>query len=61
MTQVDLDPADAQAMIDAWVAGGDKGFMTWARDHWDQEYVAGWDFSSIDQLEVQEPYGGSWR
>lgn len=60
-TQLDLDPADAQAMIDAWVQGGDKGFMTWAKNHWDAEYVPDWDFSTVDQLDVQGPFGGVWR
>ena len=27
---------------DAWEAGGDKGFMSWATGYWGQEYVDDW-------------------
>lgn len=52
-TQLDLDPADAQAMVDAYERGGDKGFMSWATAHWGQEYVDDWRFESLDEIGVE--------
>ncbi len=68
-TQILLDPADAQAMFDAWEQGGDKGFMTWATTHWGGdpntgrlgEYVDGWQFGDVDDVTIETPYGGGWR
>ncbi len=61
VTQLDLDPADAQAMVDAWVNGGDKGFMDWANNYWGQEYVDDWRFGDVDEITVESPHGGTWR
>lgn len=60
-TQLDLDPADAEAMMDAWEAGGDKGFMDWATQHWGNEYLDDWQFGGVDSIDVERPYGGRWR
>lgn len=60
-TQLDLDPADAQAMLDAWTNGGDKGFMDWATTHWDREYLDDWRFGDVDTIEIERPFGGAWR
>lgn len=60
-TQLDLDPADAQAMLDAWENGGDKGFMGWATDQWGREYLDDWRFGDIDTIDIERPYGGTWR
>jgi transposase-like protein len=66
-TQMVLDPADAEAMMDAWEAGGEKGFMTWATAHWDAQYVAGWQFGDpargggdITDFTIEHPHGGDW-
>lgn len=60
-TQLDLDPADAQAMLDAWEQGGEKGFMTWATNHWGQDYLDDWRFGDVDDVTVESPYRGGWR
>lgn len=60
-TQLDLDPADAEAMMNAWENGGEKGFRSWAASHWDQEYVDDWRFGDLDDVSMQAPYGGGWR
>lgn len=60
-TQLDLDPSDAEAMLDAWEAGGEKGFMDWATNHWGQEYLDDWRFDGIDNLDIERPYGGRWQ
>lgn len=58
---LDLDPADAEAMIDAWENGGEKGFMTWMGAHFDNDYVADWKMDTPEAIGVEEPYGGAWR
>lgn len=60
-TMLELDPSAAQAMLDAWQAGGDKGFMTWATQFWGDEYVPDWTFGDISSIEIERPYGGAWR
>lgn len=60
-TQLELDPASAEAMLDAWERGGDRGFMTWATGHWDQEYVPDWEFGSVSEVDLEHPSGGEWR
>lgn len=60
-TQVELDPADAEAMLNAWENGGEKGFMAWATDTWGNEYLPDWKFDAVDGIDVERPYGGGWR
>lgn len=60
-TQLDLDPADAEAMLTAWENGGEKGFMSWATSHWGSEYLDDWKFGGVDDLDLERPYGGGWR
>lgn len=60
-TQLELDPADVEAMVNAWEQGGDKGFMTWLGGHYDEEYVPGWSFGGIDDIEIARPAGGRWQ
>ncbi|HQZ85740.1 MAG TPA: hypothetical protein PLB21_08975 [Actinomycetota bacterium] len=60
-TLLELDPSDAEAMMNAWENGGEKGFMTWATGHWGNEYLDDWKFESVDDLDVERPYGGQWR
>lgn len=60
-TMLDLDPADAEAMLNAYEQGGDKGFLAWATGHWGQEYLDGWGFETVEDVTVQAPYGGGWR
>lgn len=66
-TMVELDPVTAQAMLDAWVAGGDKGYMAWATGFWggteaeDANYLPDWAFGELSSIELQQPYGGRWH
>lgn len=60
-TQLELDPADAEAMMDAWESGGEKGFMDWATGHWGNEYLDDWKFDAVDGIDIERPYGGGWR
>lgn len=60
-TQLELDPADAEAMMEAWENGGEKGFMTWATGHWGNEYLDDWKFDAVDGIDIERPYGGEWR
>lgn len=60
VTQLDLDPADAEAMMNAWENGGEKGFMSWATGHWDGDYLEGWTFTDVDDISVGRPSGGNW-
>lgn len=60
-TQLDLDPADAEAMMNAWENGGDKGFMSWATTQWGQDYLDDWKFGDVEAIELERPYGGQWR
>ena len=61
VTQVVLDPADAEAMMNAWETGGEKGFMSWASTVWDTEYLNDWKFDSVDGVTIERPHGGAWR
>ena len=60
-TMLELDPGDAEAMMNAWENGGEKGFMSWATTHWDQDYLADWKFGEVDGIDVERPDGGRWR
>lgn len=60
-TQLELDPADAEAMLNAWEDGGEKGFMAWATGHWGNEYLDDWKFDDVDGIDIERPYGGGWR
>ena len=61
MRELELDPADAEAMMDAWENGGEKGFMDWATGHWGNEYLDDWKFDAVDGIDIERPYGGGWR
>jgi transposase-like protein len=60
-TQVDLDPDMAAAMLASWEQGGEKGFMAWAAGHWGDHYVSDWRFGDVDDVSIQNPFGGGWR
>lgn len=61
LTQLDLDQQDALAMLDAYERGGDKGFMSWATQHWGQEYLDDWAFQSVDEVRVEGVNRGAWQ
>ncbi len=62
-TNQDLDPEEAQAMIDAWEQGGEKGFLAWASNRWDSGYLEGWGFDSSEgiSIDIQQPPAGLGR
>lgn len=60
-TELDLSPEQAQAMLDAWEAGGEKGFMDWAGRQWDADYLPDWKFEQLDSIDVRYQHGGGWR
>jgi transposase-like protein len=55
LTQLDLDPADAEAMLAAYEQGGDRGFLDWATATWDQQYLDDWGFQTIEEIDIQPP------
>lgn len=61
-TAVDLTPEEAQAMVDAYEQGGQKGFLGWATNHWDTEYLDGWGFDPEEPVFVDiRPFPGNRR
>ena len=60
-TILEIGPDDATSMLDAWVQGGEKGFLGWAEQYWDENYVDEWEFDSIDTIDVRSEMGGEWR
>lgn len=44
-TVQDLTPEETAAALQAWVDGGEQGFMDWTTDRW-SDYVEGWSFAS---------------
>src|ERR1019366_3478083 len=61
LTQLTIDPDAAEAMLNTYEQGGDKAFMTWATNFYDQEYLEDWGFQTVDSIEIESPYGGGWR
>ena len=67
-TQLELDPDAAEAMLNAYEQGGEKGFTAWATSHWGIDggdgapaYLDDWRFESMDNVDIEGPYGGGWR
>jgi transposase-like protein len=61
LTQLDLDPAQAGALLDAYTQGGEQGFLSWATDHWGREYLDDWTFGAVETVQVDTPQGGRWQ
>lgn len=59
-TTLVLDPDQVEAMMDAYENGGEKGFMSWATKHWDDEYLPDWGFDDIDDIGIDGQSGGRW-
>lgn len=56
---VDLDPDQLERMIDAYEAGGDRGFMNWATNHLGHDdgsglpgYVEEWQFGHVSDVDL---------
>jgi DNA-binding transcriptional regulator YdaS (Cro superfamily) len=52
---VDMSPEDVEAMLTAYEEGGDRGLHDWMTDYLDNNYVAGWEFLTIDDLGIGQP------
>lgn len=52
---VDMSPEDLEAMLRAYEEGGDRGLRDWMEGYLDNNYVAGWEFLTIDDLGIGPP------
>lgn len=52
---VDVNPDDVGALLAAYEEGGDAGAREWMRTFLDVNYVAGWDFVTIDDFGFGNP------
>ena len=51
----DISPEDIKALLAAYEEGGDGGLREWLRGFLDANYVAGWDFVTIDDFGFGNP------
>ena len=51
----DISPDEIEAMLRAYEDGGDRGLRDWLREFFDDKYVAGWDFVTIDDFGIGTP------
>lgn len=51
----DIDPEELEAMLRAYEDGGDSGLREWMQEFFDDQYVAGWDFVTIDDFGIGTP------
>lgn len=52
---VDINPDDVAAFLAAYEEGGDAGLLDWMKAFLDTNYVAGWDFVTIDDFGFGNP------
>ena len=52
---VDIDPDDVGALLAAYEENGDVGVREWMKTFLDTNYVAGWDFVTIDDFGFGNP------
>lgn len=48
----DLTPDQAAALFDAYERGGEQGFLDWATNYWDANYLEDWGFETVDGVDV---------
>ena len=53
--QLELTPADVEAMWSAFEQNGDEGVSKWMTNHADEQYVAGWEFERSDEMGIDRP------
>ena len=46
---------EIEAMLRAYEDGGDSGLRDWMREFFDDKYVDGWDFVTIDDFGIGTP------
>lgn len=51
----DISPSEIEAMLRAYEDGGDSGLRDWMTQFFDDKYVAGWDFVTIDDFGIGTP------
>ncbi|MBS4730634.1 hypothetical protein MSM1_20705 [Mycobacterium sp. SM1] len=51
----DISPDELEEMLRAYEDGGDSGLRDWMREFFDDKYVAGWDFVTIDDFGIGTP------
>ena len=52
---VDINPDDVGALLAAYEENGDAGVREWMKSFLDTNYVAGWDFVTIDDFGFGNP------
>jgi DNA-binding transcriptional regulator YdaS (Cro superfamily) len=51
----DINPEELEAMLHAYEESGDRGLREWMTGIFDDKYVAGWDFVTIDDFGIGTP------
>jgi DNA-binding transcriptional regulator YdaS (Cro superfamily) len=51
----DISPEELEALLRAYEDGGDRGLRDWLKGFFDENYVAGWDFVTIDDFGIGTP------
>jgi hypothetical protein len=51
----DITAEQIEALLRAYEEGGDRGLRDWLRKFFDDQYVAGWDFVTIDDFGIGTP------
>lgn len=51
----DISPSEIEAMLRAYEDGGDSALRNWMRGFFDDKYVDGWDFVTIDDFGIGTP------
>jgi hypothetical protein len=51
----DITADELEAMLRAYEEGGDRGLREWMTAFFDDKYVAGWDFVTIDDFGIGSP------
>lgn len=51
----DISPEEIEALLRAYEEGGDEGLRDWMKQFFDDKYVAGWDFVTIDDFGIGTP------
>jgi transcriptional regulator with XRE-family HTH domain len=51
----DITADELEAMLRAYEEGGDRGLREWMTAFFDDKYVAGWDFVTIDDFGIGTP------
>lgn len=52
---VDIAPSEIEAMLRAYEDGGDSALRDWMQGFFDDKYVDGWDFVTIDDFGIGTP------